>query len=91
MKAEQPYSQQDFEQNPGKYTLFRTARIAEPISSLPELAVGQLVYIRHFADQKNLGREGATMPIYSVWTEHSEALKQSPAMLYACALHDFCL
>lgn len=39
----QPYSHEDFTQSPGKYVQFRSARIAEPISSVPDLAVGDRV------------------------------------------------
>lgn len=87
----QPYSHDDFVQNPGKYVLFRTARIAEAISSIPELTVGRIVNIRYFATQLNKVRGNVEMPIYQVWVDDNEGLKASPAMVYACALGGFVL
>lgn len=87
----QPYDHEDFVQNPGKYQLFRTARIAEAISSLPELAVGRIVNIRYFATQLNKVRGNVGMPIYQVWVDDNEDLKAMPALLYACALEGFVL
>jgi hypothetical protein len=87
----QPYSHEDFVQNPGKYALFRTARIAEAISSSPELAVGQIVSIRYFATQLNKVRGDVDMPIYQVWPDANEGLKAAPVMLYACAMEGFTL
>lgn len=86
-----PYSQADFEQNPAKYALFRTARIAEAIYSIPDLQPGTLVSIRYHATRLNQARGKVEMPIYLVWTADNEDLKAQPAMLYACALKDFCL
>lgn len=86
-----PYSQQDFEQHPEKYKLFKTARIAQPIDSLPALAVGQMVCIRYFDAQINAYCGVARMPIYLVWVEGNEVMKACPAMLYAAALGDFVL
>lgn len=87
----QAYDHNDFVQNPGKYVLFRTARIAEAISSIPDLAVGRIVNIRYFTTQRNIPRGNVEMPIYHVWTDDNEDLKNSPAMLYACALEGFVL
>lgn len=87
----QSYSHDDFVQNPGKYVLFRTARIAEAISSIPELTVGRIVNIRYFATQLNKVRGNVEMPIYQVWTDDNEDLRESPAMVYACALGGFVL
>ena len=86
-----PYSQEDFEQNPGKYELFRTARIAEALYSMPELLPGTLVCIHYHTTRLNQARGKVEMPIYMVWTPDDEDLKSHPAMLYACALKDFCL
>jgi len=86
-----PYSQTDFEQNPGKYELFRTARIAEAVYSIPELAPGTIVSIRYHITRLNQARGKVEMPIYLVWPADNEELKSQPAMLYACALKDFCL
>lgn len=87
----QTYSHEDFVQNPGKYALFRTARIAEAISSSPELAVGQIVRIKYFTSRLNKVRGDVEMPIYQVWPDNNEDLKVSPVMLYACALEGFTL
>lgn len=86
-----PYSQADFEQNPGKYELYRTACIAESIASLPELPAGTIVSIRYHTTRLNQARGKVEMPIYLVWPADNEELKSQPAMLYACALKDFCL
>lgn len=91
MSNPQAYSHVDFTQNPGKYVLFRTARIAEAFSSSPDLAVGQVVNIRYFATQMNKVRGDVEMPIYQVWTDDNEDLKALPMMLYACALEGFVL
>jgi len=87
----QPYNHDDFVQNPGKYTLFRSARIAETIRSIPELTVGRFVHVRYFATQLNKARGNVEMPVYQVWLDSNEDLKQSPAMVYACALEGFVL
>ena len=76
----QAYSHEDFVQNPGKYVLFRTARIAEAI-----------VNIRYFATQLNKVRGNVNMPVYQVWVDNHEDLKVSPTMVYACALGGFLL
>lgn len=89
--AMQPYNHDDFVQNPGKYALFRSARIAEAIRSIPELAVGRFVHIRYFATQLNKARGNVEMPVYQVWIDGNEDMKESPAMVYACALGDFVL
>lgn len=85
------YSQDDYERNPGKYRLFRTARIAEEIKSLPEFRVGALVSIRFYDARINAARGNATMPIFQAWTDDNEDLKANPALVFACALGDFCL
>ena len=85
------YSHEDFQQNPGKYSLFRTARIAQEIPSSPEFAVGQVVNIRYFTTQINKVRNNVEMPVYEVWVGAADCLKTSPSMLYASALKDFCL
>lgn len=85
----QQYSHDDFVQNPGKYAMFQTARIAEAIRSIPELTVGCFVRVRYFATQLNKARGNVEMPIYQVWIDSNEDLKASPAMVYACALEGF--
>ena len=86
----QPYDPEDFRQNPGKYVLFRTARIAAPIDSLPELAVGTAVAIRYFDTRLSAGRGSAEMPIYQIWSD-GNLKKPATAMLYAHTLEGFCL
>jgi hypothetical protein len=86
----QPYSHDDFTQNPGKYVLFRTARIAETVSSTPSLTAGTLVSIQYYATQRNKVRGDVDMPVYLTWTDDAD-LKANPSMLYACALKGFCL
>lgn len=86
-----PYSQQDFQQHPEKYKLFKTARIAQEIHSLPDLQVGQMVRIRYFDAKINTYRGSVRMPIFQVWTDNDMDLKACPAMLYAVALGDFAL
>ena len=44
----QPYSHEDFVRNPGKYLLFRSARIAVPLPWIPHLSVGDFVNVRYF-------------------------------------------
>ena len=87
----QAYDHRDFLDNPGKYVLFRTARIAEAISSSPELAVGQIVKIQYFTTRLNKVQGDVDMPIYQVWPDANEGLKAAPFMLYACALEGFTL
>lgn len=88
----QPYSHEDFVQNPGKYTLFRSARIAEPLHNIhPEFTVGRLVHVRYYATVLNKARGNVEMPVYQVWIDSNEDMKESPAMVYACALEGFAL
>ena len=37
----------------------------------------------------NKARGNVEMPIYQVWIDSNEDLKESPAMVYACALEGF--
>ncbi len=85
------YSHEDYQRNPDKYTLFRTARIAEAIPGMPELGVGQVVNIRYFATRLNRTRGNFVMPVYQVWTDDFEQQKKMPALLYACCLEGFVL
>ena len=89
MNTPTPYNHEDFTRNPGKYQLFRTAVIAEPITSLPEIAVGQVVKIQYVATQINAGRDNIAMPVYQVWPDSDP--KTSSVMLYACAMGNFVL
>ncbi len=87
----QPYDHEDFTRNSGKYTLFRTARIAEPIASRPELPVGTFVYVKYYCLRNNAAFDDVTMPVYKVWTDTDERLKKSPALHFARDLGDFVL
>ena len=86
-----PYNHDDFTQNTGKYTLFRTARIAESIASRPELPVGTPVRIQYCCIRNNAAFGNIGMPVYKVWTDADEGLKESPALLFARVLGDFVL
>ena len=78
-----PYSQSDFDQNPGKYRLFKTARIAVNIPN-SDLHIGQDVAIRYLDARidKSQPRDPLT-PIFEVI-----GLKH---YLFARSLADFCL
>ena len=77
------YSQKDYEQNPGKYRLFRTAVLAVNIPGT-DLQKGQHVGIRFLDARVNRAHAGdPIMPIYEV-----EGLRH---YLYAMALADFVL
>lgn len=89
----QAYSHKDFLQNPGKYVLFRTARIAESIPSSPELSIGQYVSIEYFTTRHNKNSKfgDVDMPIYLVSPHERKETKSDAVMLYACALEEFVL
>lgn len=86
-----PYCQQEYERDPGKFELYRTARIASPIDSLLNVRVGHLVRIRFFAKRENKPLAQTVMPIYEVWADDDPQKQAWPVMLYGCALADFCL
>lgn len=75
------YSQSDFDQNPNKYKLFKTARIAVDVG---DLTIGQDVAIRYLDARidRSQPRDPLT-PIYEV-----VGLKH---YVFARALGDFCL
>ena len=77
------YSQSDFEQNPGKYRLFKTARVAVNIPG-SSLTIGQDVAIRYLDARidRSQPRDPLT-PIFEV-----VGLKH---YLFARSLADFCL
>lgn len=85
MKAD--FDPKDFERNPEKYKLFKTARIAETIKSASRLYEGRMVKIRHFDNKINVARGKATMPVYAVKTDDDD----EETYVYACALRDFCM
>lgn len=84
----QPYSQEDFELNPGKYRLFRTAEVAEPIRSSPHLSVGQVVGVSFHDIIHNVARDNLPMPVYRITTGGDED-GTAVTMLFACALTSF--
>lgn len=88
------YDQADFERDPGRYYLYKTARIAVPIKSIPELKVGQFVAVRYFDTRKTMGVGGVEMPIYEVCATSFQDGNDGNGdhhYLYACTLKDFCL
>ena len=77
------YSQSDYDENPLKYRLFKTAVLAVNIPCT-ELTKGKHVGIRYLDARINRAQAGdPIMPIYEV-----EGVKH---YLYAMALADFCL
>jgi hypothetical protein len=77
------YSQKDFDANPIKYRLFKTAVLAVNIPGT-ELTKGQHVGIRYLDARINRAQAGdPIMPIYEV--------QGVTHYLYAMALADFCL
>jgi hypothetical protein len=77
------YSQKDYEADPLKYRLFKTAALAVNIPGT-ELTKGQLVGIRYLDARINRAQAGdPVMPIYEV--------QGATHYLYAMALADFCL
>ena len=87
----QPYSHEDFVRNPGKYLLFRSARIAEPLPWIPHLSVGDFVNVRYFTTAFNKGCGDVNMPLYKVWKTPKDGDKVQEECLFACALSDFLL
>lgn len=79
------YDNTDFIQNPSKYTLFKTARIAEKLAQFPNLLIGEYVSIRYFDTRINSSCGNVAMPIYDI------NVKGERGYVYACALSDFCL
>lgn len=86
-----PYNPDDYQRNPGKYALFRTARIAKPISSSLHLALGSVVRIRFHHVIPNCIRGTQEMPVYYVWPANAKDTADNASLLYACALGDFVL
>lgn len=80
-----PYNQADFEANPDKYRLFRTARVMEPVASVPSVRIGEIIPVKYFEARVNQLRGNVAMPIYEVADRYGEA-----HYLYACVLGDFC-
>ena len=94
----QPYSHDDFVRNPGKYLLFRSARIAEPIPSAPHLSVGDFVNVFYYSTCINKGGGESSpcnvdMPVYKVWRtpKDGEKVREEPVFLFACVLDEFLL
>lgn len=80
-----PYDQADFDKNPGKYRLFKTAKIVEEVLSAPELKVGEIYNISYYGTAVNTARAGVEMPIYKVWANDAE----ESTLVYGCVLGDF--
>jgi len=82
------YDQKDYEANPKKYRMFKTAVIARDLMSSPELKTGSIVSVEFFKDEYN-AKYDVVMPIYKTrlptWSRNDFRL------LYACALCDFML
>lgn len=85
-RLQQPYDPADFARDPGKYRLFKTARIAAPVPSSPHLYVGQYVLIRFFDVVYN-AKTQRNEPVFEVNANDAA----NPAFLYALALCEFCL
>lgn len=85
------FDQSDFTRNPNKYLLFRTAELAQPIPSRPDLPVGSLLQLSYFGAQANRAAKSECMPIYRVWPAGADPANAEGLMLYACALRRFCL
>ena len=83
----------DYGADPGKWRLFRTARIARAITSCPEFSVGQIVSIRFFGlrDNVHVNYRVVGMPVYEARAQGKEDSESFPTLLFACALTDFCL
>lgn len=84
----QPFDQNDFDRNPGKYALFKTARIAKQLQPSSPFKVGEIVRLKHLANLNNLGTH---MPLYAVWAQGQELLNENSHQLFGVALGDFCL
>lgn len=80
-----PYDQADFGKNPGKYRLFKTARVVEEVKSAPNLKVGEIYNISYYCTAINKARGDVEMPIYKVWVND----KEESTLVYACVLGDF--
>lgn len=78
----------DFAANPGKYTLFATARVAQTVfteNGADDLEAGQYVAVRYFRTAWNAMRRREE-PVYSIITGGKVW-----GMMYANNLTDFCL
>ena len=78
----------DFETNPKKYELFRTARVKSQVfteNGEDDLAAGQFVAIRHIRNAYN-GVRRRDEPVYSITTGGGVW-----GVMFANNLSDFCL
>jgi len=78
----------DFEINPKKYELFRTARVKSQVfteNGEDDLAAGQFVAIRHIRNAYN-GMRRRDEPVYSITTAG-----KIWGVMFANNLSDFCL
>ena len=79
------FAQNEFE-TAMKETLYRTARIAGPLLSSPELTAGQVVGITYEGTRPD--GTGVETPVYRVYHNGNSG---AYSLLYARALTDFCL
>lgn len=83
-----PYNHNDFVVNPGKYELFRTARIASHVfteNGYADMREGDFVGVRYLLTAYNALRR-RNEPVYAV--KHGDAIRGS---FYASTLADFVL
>ena len=77
------FSLKDFQANPGKYRLFKTAVVAKNFPTI-DIPVGTIVKIQWFDNKVNASAPGNPLePVYEV-----QGFKH---YVYANALSDFCL
>lgn len=82
----QLYDSHDFERNPDKYALFRSARLCTPLTSSPDVQVGECLAISLFDVRPNPPMGAAAMPLYMATRSNGDI-----HYLFACALADFTL
>ena len=83
------YQHQDFIDNPGKYRLFKTARVAQNVfthNGQNDLSAGTFVSLEFFGALRNQLRR-RDEPVFSIKTQDG----QFWGHLYASGLTDFCL
>lgn len=79
-----PFDIADYQSNPDKYALFRTATVATNALDNPKLKAGTIVSIRFFGVADNL--KHGPMPLYDVFVDG-----KLETQLFAAALGDFVL
>ena len=78
------YDQSDFEANPGKYELFRTAQVA--IDGLHGFERDQFVAVEYVNAMPAADHSGVLVPCYHIETSNGDVTH-----VYANALMNFCL